>query len=85
MKLTNCLQVRATDVFFTIIFKASLLPYLRLATIRMKINTLIEHKEATIVCEESGHVSMSYNALLTTLEANAGIKLIVHVVIAKLG
>ncbi len=51
----------------------------------MKINTLIEHKEATIVCEESGHVSMSYNALLTTLEANAGIKLIVHVVIAKLG
>jgi len=32
----------------------------------MKIDILIEHKEGTIVCEESGHVSLSYNVLLTT-------------------
>ncbi len=45
----------------------------------MKRNTLTEHKEVAIVCEESGHVSMSYNVLLTTPEANAGVK---HVVAA---
>jgi hypothetical protein len=32
----------------------------------MKRNTLIEHKETTIICEESGHVSLNYNTLLTT-------------------
>jgi hypothetical protein len=32
----------------------------------MKWNTLIEHKEAVVVCEESWPVSLSYNALLTT-------------------
>jgi hypothetical protein len=37
----------------------------------MKRNTLIEHKEVTIVCEESGPISLSYNALLTTPEANS--------------
>jgi hypothetical protein len=46
LKLTNCLQVRATNVFLTTVFKVSLLPYLSLATVGMKRNTLIEHKEA---------------------------------------
>jgi len=45
LKLTNCLQVRATNVFLTTVFKVSLLPYLSLATVGMKGNTLIEHKE----------------------------------------
>ncbi len=36
----------------------------------MKRDALIEHKKAAIVCEESGPISQSYNALLTTLEAN---------------
>jgi hypothetical protein len=49
----------------------------------MKRNTLIEHKEATIVCDESGHVSMSYNALLIALEANTRVKPIIYVVTAK--
>jgi hypothetical protein len=49
----------------------------------LKKDTLIEHKEATIVHEESGRVSLSYNALLTTLEANTIAKLVVLVVIAK--
>jgi hypothetical protein len=30
-----------------------------------------------VVCEKNGHVSMSYNILLTTLEANARIKLVI--------
>jgi hypothetical protein len=41
----------------------------------MKRNTLIEHKEVVVVCEKNGHVSMNYNVLLTTLEANARVKL----------
>jgi hypothetical protein len=39
-------------------------------TTRMKRDTLIEHKEAVVICEESGLVSLIYNALLTTLDAN---------------
>jgi hypothetical protein len=50
----------------------------------MKKNTLIEHKEVTIVCEDSGFVNMSYNALLTTSEVNVGVKLVVAAMIAKL-
>jgi len=49
----------------------------------MKRNTLIEHKEIVVVCEESGHVSMSYNVLLTKPKANAGVKLVVLVMIVK--
>jgi hypothetical protein len=49
----------------------------------MRKNTLIEHKEAIVVCEESGHVSMNYNALLTTLQVNAIVKHVVHVVTTK--
>jgi hypothetical protein len=48
----------------------------------MKKDTLVEHKEV-VVCEESGHVSLSYNALLTTPKANTIIKPIVHVVTTK--
>jgi hypothetical protein len=32
----------------------------------MKQNTLIEHKEVIVVCEENGHVTLNYNVLLTT-------------------
>ncbi len=66
LKLTNCLQVKTTNVFLTIAFRACLLPYLRLATASMKRDTSIEHKEVTIVCEENGPISLNYNALLTT-------------------
>jgi predicted RNA-binding Zn-ribbon protein involved in translation (DUF1610 family) len=50
----------------------------------MKKDTLIEHKEVAIVCEESGHVSLNYNGLLTTPEANIVVKLVVPVVTTKL-
>jgi len=45
--------------------------------------TLIKHKEAIVVCEESGHVSLNYNDLLTTLEVNIVAKPLIVVVIAK--
>ncbi len=63
LKLANYLQVITTNVFPTIVFKASLLYYLKLAMIGMKRDTLIEHKEAVVICEESGPISLSYNAL----------------------
>jgi hypothetical protein len=83
LKITNYLQIKATNVFLTIVFKTSLLPYLRLATACMKRDTLIEHKEAIIVCEESGPISLSCNVLLTTPKANTIAKPIVPIVIAK--
>jgi hypothetical protein len=83
LKLTNCLHVKATNVFLTIVFKAYLLFYLKLATANMKKNTLIEYKEAVVVCEESGFISLSYNILLNTLEANAIVKHVVLIVIIK--
>jgi hypothetical protein len=49
LKLTNYLLVKTTNVFFTIVFLACLLPNLILATTRMKRDTLIEHKETTVV------------------------------------
>jgi hypothetical protein len=48
----------------------------------MKRNTLIEHKEV-VVCEESELVSMSYNALLATLKANARVKHVLPIVTSK--
>ncbi len=82
LKLT-CLQIRATYVFITTTFKVGLLPYLRLANVGMRRNTLIKHKEVVVVCEESGPNSLNYNVLLTTPEANIIIKLVVPIVIAK--
>ncbi len=49
----------------------------------MRRNILIEHKETTIVREESGPINMCYNALLTTPRANAGVKLVVPIVTIK--
>ncbi len=83
MKLTNCLQVRVTNVFLTTIFRLGLLPYLRLSTTGMKKNTLIKHKETTVVCEESGPISLSYNVLVTTPKANAVVKPTIPIVIVK--
>jgi hypothetical protein len=72
---------KTTYVFFTIIFRLGLLPYLKLVTTCMKINTLINHKEV-VVCEKNGPINMSYNVLLTTLEVIVGVKPIVLVVTA---
>jgi len=78
------LRVRARNVFHTIVFKASLLPYLRLTTAGTKRNTLIWHKEAIIVCEESGLLTMNYNALLTTPKTNIRVKPVIPAMTTKL-
>jgi hypothetical protein len=49
----------------------------------MKIDTLIEYKEVVVVCEENGHVTLSYNVLLTTLDANIVAKPIAAIVTTK--
>jgi hypothetical protein len=43
----------------------------------MRKDTLIEHKKTIIVCEEIGPINLSYNVLLTTLEANIVVKPII--------
>jgi mannitol/fructose-specific phosphotransferase system IIA component (Ntr-type) len=50
--------------FFTIIFRTSLQPYLRLATTGLTRNTMIKHKEIIIICEENGPIITNYNALI---------------------
>jgi hypothetical protein len=83
LKLANYLQVRATNVILTTVFKAGLVPYIRLATTSVKRNILIEHKKTTIVCEESGTVSLSYNDLVNTLEVNTVVKPVIPIVTIK--
>jgi len=51
IKIVNCLQVKTIDVFLTIVFRIRLLPYLRLTTMGMKQDTLIEHKETIVGCD----------------------------------
>jgi hypothetical protein len=45
--------MKATNVFFTTIFRASLQPYLRLAIVGMTRDAFIKHKEAVVIYEES--------------------------------
>jgi hypothetical protein len=83
LKLANYLHIKTTNVFFTTIFRVGLLPNLKLAIVGMKRKTLIEHKEVAVICEESGLINLSYNALLITPKANIVIKLVVPIVITK--
>jgi hypothetical protein len=54
-----------------------------LETIGMTIDTLIEHKEAIVVCEENGLISLNYNVLLTTPKTNIIANPTILVVITK--
>jgi hypothetical protein len=61
-------EVRKLEMLlcYTIVFRIGLLPYLGLTTTRMKQDTLIEHKEVNVVCDQkNGHVFLNYNALTT--------------------
>ena len=51
-KLSNSLHRPTDDGFLNSIFKAGLLPYLRLATAGLQRDTLFNHKEAVVHCEE---------------------------------
>jgi hypothetical protein len=52
LKLANNLQHRTTNSFLTTILKFGLQPYLHVATIGMKRETLQQHKELALVYEE---------------------------------
>jgi hypothetical protein len=52
LKLANNIQHKTTNSFLTNIFKFGLQPYLHVVTKGMKRETLQQHKEATLVCEE---------------------------------
>ncbi len=49
----------------------------------MKRDTLMEHKQVVVVCEENGLVNLSYNTLLTTLKTNTTTKHVIPIVIAE--
>jgi len=51
IEIVNCLQVKTINVFLVVVFRIGLLPYLGLTTMGMKQDTLIEHKEAIVVCD----------------------------------
>jgi hypothetical protein len=49
----------------------------------MKQDTLIEHKQVIVVCEENGPINLNYNVILTTPKTNIIVKLVILVIIAK--
>jgi hypothetical protein len=49
----------------------------------MTRNTLIKHKEATVICEENGLIITNYNALLTQPESKSVTQPIVNYTITK--
>ncbi len=52
LKFANSLQHKITNNFLTIVFRSGLQPYFHVATIGMKRETLQQHKEISLVCEE---------------------------------
>ncbi len=64
LKLANCLQHKAKDNLLTIFYRVGLVPYLKVATIGMKCNSLFEHKEIAITCEERMGDPTKYQKLL---------------------
>ncbi len=61
--------MKINDVFFTTIFRVGPQAYLRLAIIGMTRDTLIKHKEALVICEESGSVIAKYNVSIIQPES----------------
>jgi hypothetical protein len=52
LKLANNLQHKTTNSFLIIVFRFGLQPYLCLVIKGMKRETLQQHKEVALVCEE---------------------------------
>ncbi len=62
--LAHGLQVPTMKIFLTIMFKAGLQSYFRIATTMMKRLTLQQHKEAAMLCEERMITIKARSALL---------------------
>jgi hypothetical protein len=54
--LFHCFQFGFTFESLKELGAHHLLPYLKLTTTSMKRNTLIKHKEAGVICKESGPI-----------------------------
>ncbi len=65
-QLTNCFQHQTNDSLLTTFFWVGLHPYLWVATLRMKRDTLFEHKIDEITCEESMGNANEYQIVGTT-------------------
>jgi hypothetical protein len=52
LKLVNSLQHKTINIFLTIAFRFGIQPYLCVSTTSMKKETLQQHKEVALVCEE---------------------------------
>jgi hypothetical protein len=61
LKLKNCLHFKVTCFLYHCFQGKLASPCLQLAVTSLKGNTLIEHLKTTLVCEESGIVSVDYN------------------------
>jgi hypothetical protein len=72
-KLVHGLQIPTTYSLFTIVFKAGLQSYLRIATIRMKQLTLQQHKKVAMLCEKKMTIAKVRNALLIPQNAKQAI------------
>jgi hypothetical protein len=62
--LAHGLQLLTIDNFLTIVFRAGLQSYLRIANAGIKRSTLQEHKEVAMLCEEGMTTTEARNALL---------------------
>ncbi len=64
LKLANRLQHQANDNLLTIFFRKGLQPYLWIAIGGMTRDTLFEHNETIVTCEESIGNTNEYQNLL---------------------
>jgi hypothetical protein len=63
-KLANYLQHKVNDNLLTTFFRVGLVRYLRITIAGMKRDTLFEHKEYTVTCEEIMANTKKYQKLL---------------------
>jgi hypothetical protein len=75
MKLANSLHHKTIDSLLTIIFRSGLQPYLHVGIVGMKRETLQQHKEAILVCEERifyiktiNNMSIPYNGKIILVQ-----------------
>jgi hypothetical protein len=60
LKLTNCPHHKVDNNFLTTFFNMGLLCYLHIAPTRRKCNTLLQHKEVVVSCEENIKDAQNY-------------------------
>jgi len=64
LRLANCLQHKMDNNLLTTFFRVGLVPYLQIATIGMKRDTLFEEKKSMVTYEEMKTNAKEYQKLL---------------------